>query len=457
MIRLTTLSVLMAFIVSAVLCAQTKRTRTFLNSYYGPPCSTAIDRYYLGMESNEIEGKDYRVWEEGSLPMFCDVYRGEEKCTTMDTLSYFSQDGYITKIQMLWCDNTFIPYTGERKSQDKVLAYVKRLGREVQDILVAVYKKPQVSRVNVDLLSVDALWGMLDQEMGEVELARWKMKEFSISLKVRIQRIVVYTAPVVEFAGIVEFELNDTTSMPQKVVQWFSDSLKRDPNNPTYYYRRGLAYTQQQKYDKAIEDLNKSIALNSSYADPYFTRAYCQQSSGSSRKAIDDYSHYLNLKPESALCVYTRGQLQYDLKNYEAAITDYKKAFDLKFDKSRCLINIGWAYTIAGKYDSAIITNREILNRDDYDAMCYARYNNGITYLYMNDSVKADSVYSAIYKIGWDKNCKEVEEIGGNDIVEGVATSRIQEGLGRSFLQRYFNLTEAEITQQLQEVRSQQH
>ena len=47
-----------------------------------------------------------------------------------------------------------------------------------------------------------------------------------------------------------------------EAIKAFSDAIEAEPNNSAGYVNRGVVYTSQQKYDKAIEDLDKAIKLN---------------------------------------------------------------------------------------------------------------------------------------------------------------------------------------------------
>jgi tetratricopeptide (TPR) repeat protein len=68
--------------------------------------------------------------------------------------------------------------------------------------------------------------------------------------------------------------------------------LRRAANT---YYNRGLAWAAQGKFDKAIRDFNKTIALDPKAADAYNNRANAWASTGELDNAIKDYAEAVEL------------------------------------------------------------------------------------------------------------------------------------------------------------------
>ncbi len=49
----------------------------------------------------------------------------------------------------------------------------------------------------------------------------------------------------------------------------YSDAIRFDPNNPVYYYNRGMTYSDIENINQAIIDFTKAIEINPNYADAY--------------------------------------------------------------------------------------------------------------------------------------------------------------------------------------------
>lgn len=438
--------------------AQVKRTMTFLNSYYGPSCTSAIDRYYLGMEVDNIEGRDEKVWKENDLILARYVYRGQQSYDTFDSLLYWQRDGYITRIHMGWYHYT-ATLANEPVSQEQAFAHVRRLGMQTYEILVDAYKKPTTSKCSFETLNTTTLWSMLHDEEGDIEVAIWKTKQMRVTLKVGIRYAGSGSShQQYLFRGTVDFELLDTTGMPKKAVARYTDSLKTNPKMPEYYYGRGLAYVQQKQYKDALIDLDRATSIDSTYRSPYFARAYCYRQLEKQHAAILEYNYYLRLDTASRFGYYNRGETWFEMKNYDAAISDYRESFRRGYEWGR--MAIGWTYTIAGKYDSAIITNKDFLDHitdlSQYRYSGTAKFNTAVTYLYMGDSAKASTAYAELFKSMQDYPTIYREEVewADDDIIDGLAASRIQPTLGREILRQYFALTDQEIDTRLREART---
>ena len=81
---------------------------------------------------------------------------------------------------------------------------------------------------------------------------------------------------------------------PYEAINYFSKAIKSDPNNPAFYYNRGIAkkgviYITRYEWDgrsfpervkdekDAVTDFSKAITLDSTDSDFYYERAYVQQ------------------------------------------------------------------------------------------------------------------------------------------------------------------------------------
>ena len=80
-----------------------------------------------------------------------------------------------------------------------------------------------------------------------------------------------------------------------RTIKELTRAIDLNPSEPDNFHRRGWAYYELNKYEKAIEDITKAIDL----------------------KSDNPYSYHL------------RGWANYKLKKYEKALKDTKKAIEL--------------------------------------------------------------------------------------------------------------------------------
>lgn len=58
-----------------------------------------------------------------------------------------------------------------------------------------------------------------------------------------------------------------------QAIATLTEALKKKPNDATYLYLRGKAYTAKGQYAQALTDLNQAISLNPRNGQAYFGRA----------------------------------------------------------------------------------------------------------------------------------------------------------------------------------------
>ena len=122
-----------------------------------------------------------------------------------------------------------------------------------------------------------------------------------------------------------------------------------------FYEMRGLAYSTQGKFDKAIEDYNKAIALcpddPESYCSLYSGRGHVWQLLDEHKSAIEDFNNAIAAMSDSDL-YHSRGDCYFALGKYHEAIEDYNKALSLRPD-SRAYTARGKTLAVLQQYDDA--------------------------------------------------------------------------------------------------------
>ena len=101
------------------------------------------------------------------------------------------------------------------------------------------------------------------------------------------------------------------------------------------YMLRGAAYFLKERYEQAIADETKAVALKPDYAEAYMNRGLVYKAKGSDDQAIADFSKAIELKPARlrATLYYDRG-VAYAHKGLNSlAIADFRAA--LKIDPAK--------------------------------------------------------------------------------------------------------------------------
>ena len=107
-------------------------------------------------------------------------------------------------------------------------------------------------------------------------------------------------------------------------------SVELNPNDCHAYYERGRAYEKQARFKLALEEYERAMQLDSTYAPPYLNRGVLAANNQKVDLAILDFKTALRHKPNYSLAHFNLG-IMYKLKgNYAEALTAYSTAIDLE-------------------------------------------------------------------------------------------------------------------------------
>jgi tetratricopeptide (TPR) repeat protein len=121
----------------------------------------------------------------------------------------------------------------------------------------------------------------------------------------------------------------------------------------TYYLKRGVAFLQKGRYDQAVAEFNKVLAINPRASEAYYYRgnAHCLQDQHD--RAIQDYNRALEINPKLAGAYLNRGSAYVLKAEYDQAICDYNQALQLNAQDPMAYSNRAVAYYYRQQYDQA--------------------------------------------------------------------------------------------------------
>jgi tetratricopeptide (TPR) repeat protein len=104
----------------------------------------------------------------------------------------------------------------------------------------------------------------------------------------------------------------------------YGAALERTPQDPELLIDRAFARAEAQRYQDAVDDLNRAIVLAPNKADPYLYRAGAYRSLGKQDKAMEDVQHALALEPSNPEALLLRGNLRAAAGNQDGARADWQ-------------------------------------------------------------------------------------------------------------------------------------
>jgi tetratricopeptide (TPR) repeat protein len=146
------------------------------------------------------------------------------------------------------------------------------------------------------------------------------------------------TAEVYYYEG--QQELNEGNL--NKARQNFECAIYLDTNYTDAYFYRGIVAHYLKRDLEAIGYYNKVIQIDSSYEGIYDTRGYSYQSLNRLPEALEDYNKALSFSNKNWKVYYNRGNIFIKLESYKEALSDFEQA--VKFNPTHGLsyYKIAW-------------------------------------------------------------------------------------------------------------------
>lgn len=182
-------------------------------------------------------------------------------------------------------------------------------------------------------------------------------------------------------------------------INEYSKLLAEQPENPLYYFARGLDYMLVQDFSSAIEDLNKATAIDPRFTLAYFNLAVAYTKQMESRERFPEL--YSQNTPQTELSINMRvadrsistsptKESEINTKNienrleYETILRTYDKVLELSPDFAYAYYNRASVKEKYNDYRAAILDYNEAIKR--YSEFAEAYYNRGLSRLRAKDT-----------------------------------------------------------------------
>ncbi|HQP04797.1 MAG TPA: tetratricopeptide repeat protein [Bacteroidales bacterium] len=129
-----------------------------------------------------------------------------------------------------------------------------------------------------------------------------------------------------------------------EAIQDYTKAIEMNPQYYEAFYNRGVAYNTLGMYDDAIADNSRAIELFPEYIDALNNRGVAYYHKGMMDKAIADYSTSIRIKPNAPIAYFNRGIIYHQQGFTEKAMADYTKAIELKPDYDVAYYNRSMIY-----------------------------------------------------------------------------------------------------------------
>lgn len=131
----------------------------------------------------------------------------------------------------------------------------------------------------------------------------------------------------------------------QAVLAVYDQTLRQNPNDYMTWFRRANEYYRHSEYIRALDDVDKALALApASDTDlrfqAYMLRAGIYNQTGKHEQALADLNSAVALDPNSYSAIYQKANTEFELGNYGAARVDYTRLQRLNSRSSEALLGM---------------------------------------------------------------------------------------------------------------------
>jgi tetratricopeptide (TPR) repeat protein len=158
--------------------------------------------------------------------------------------------------------------------------------------------------------------------------------------------------------GDIDRRINGCTAIIQ-------DHNESEANRARAYGNRGITYTNQGDFDRAIVDLSEAIRLDRTWAGGYSNRGRAYREKGDDRRAIADLTEAIRLDPRLVIAYYSRGRAHNNIGDFDRAMADFNEA--IRLDPTSSPFPYLWRGRLSrgrGEVDRAIADFTEAIRLD---------------------------------------------------------------------------------------------
>ena len=191
-----------------------------------------------------------------------------------------------------------------------------------------------------------------DKEVDLIEITISKPGDYGVVIS--DNGGLVGMSPVLAENGYLAWGSDAVKSIPQTAtVRPLSDITGTSSEEATRSYMQGMLAISNNNTESAINNLERSFALNPYNENAGLELADLYYNKGQEDRAISLYKKIIEINPENTDAIYLLGVGYEDTGQYDLALETYKQGLSIKPDDIDMLDNLGMLYLIKGDYQKA--------------------------------------------------------------------------------------------------------
>lgn len=136
-------------------------------------------------------------------------------------------------------------------------------------------------------------------------------------------------------------------------IKFLSDGISKECNFSEFFYNKGVALSNIEKYKEAIEAFDVAICKPDSYALAVNNKGNTYVKMEQFKDAIEAYTEAISINPKYSIAYNNRGQVYFNLKNYKKALEDFDRAIESNTSNYNAWTNKGAVFFHQKEYGQA--------------------------------------------------------------------------------------------------------
>lgn len=137
-------------------------------------------------------------------------------------------------------------------------------------------------------------------------------------------------------------------------IKKLTEEIEKNPKNPYCYYDRAKGYYSLNMFEKALEDIDKTIELHVDELQIFVDKGIILKELSRYNEAIECFSKAIELEPKIAILYNRRGVCFFQIKDYVSAIKDFKMVIKLGSQYPIDFFNLADSLKCNKEYEEAL-------------------------------------------------------------------------------------------------------